>query len=122
MLRAERRSLERFLLEMSARVRCVQSPSESDTDADEIDGLTRDISSGGAFITGGQPFPMGTEITIQLMLPLEKFKALKNVETVRINVSGKVIRTESGGFGVCFDGQYEIKPNAYREDQTGRYQ
>ena len=110
MQRAERRSLERFRLEVPARIRCVQYPSEPDTDAVEMDGLTRDICSGGAFIKGGQPFPMGTEITIQLMLPLDKFKALENVEDVRINVSGKVIRTESGGFGVCFGDQYEIKP------------
>ena len=110
MLRAERRSLERFRLEMPARIRCVQSPSEPDTDAVEMDGLTRDISSGGAFIKGGQPFPMGTEITIQLMLPLDKFKTLENVENLRINVSGKVIRTESGGFNVCFGDQYEIEP------------
>ena len=110
MQRVERRSLERFLLEMPARIRRVQSPSEPDTDAVKMDRLTRDISSGGAFIKGGQPFPIGTEITIQLMLPLDKLKALESLENVRINVSGKVIRTESGGFGVCFGDQYEIKP------------
>ena len=110
MQHSERRSLERFRLEVPARIRIVQTPSKPYTDAVETDGLTRDISSGGAFIKDGQSFPLGTEITIQLKLPLEKFKSLENVKDVRINISGKVIRTESGGFGVCFGDQYEIKP------------
>jgi c-di-GMP-binding flagellar brake protein YcgR len=112
MRRAERRSLERFPLEMPARFQCVQSPGEPDTDIVEMDGLTRDISSGGAFIKGGQPFQIGAEMNIQLMIPVNKSKALENVEDVRINVSGKITRIESGGFGVCFGDQYEIKPNA----------
>ena len=110
MQRAERRSLERFLLEVPARIRCVQPPSKPDTDTVQMDGLTRDISSGGAFVKGGRLFPVGAEITVRLMLPLDKFKALENVEAVRIEVSGKVIRAESGGFGVCFGDRYEIRP------------
>ena len=112
MQREERRSLERFRLEVPARIRMVQSQSKPDTDAVETDGLTRDISSGGAFVKGGQPFALGTEIAIQLKLPLAKFKPPENAKDVQIDVSGRVIRTESDGFGVCFGDQYEIKPYA----------
>lgn len=76
-----------------------------------MEGLTRDISSGGAFIKGGQPFAMGAEVTIQLIMPLDKFKALQNVKNVRIHVSGIIARTESDGFGIRFNEQYEITPN-----------
>ena len=118
MQRADMRSVERFAFEVPARVRRVPSQSEPETDIAEMDLLTRDISSGGAFIKSGQPVQVGTEITVNLVLPLDKFKALENADNVQINVSGRVIRAESGGFGVCFGDNYEIKP--YSEDQPGR--
>ena len=107
----ERRRLERFPLEMPARIRQVQSPAEPDAHKTEMDGITRDVSSGGAFIKGGQPVSRGSELIIQLTLPLDKFKSLKNAKDVQIKVSGKVIRTEPSGFGVRFNDQYEINPN-----------
>ena len=108
---AEKRKLERFKLEMPARIKRVQSTAEPDARMTEMNGLTRDVSSGGAFIRSEEPLPKGSEIIIQLTLPLDKFKSLKTIKDVQIKVTGKIIRIESSGFGVSFNDQFEIKPN-----------
>ena len=65
----------------------------------------------GAFFRTTQPLPVGTEITIDLELPLSKFKKVKDIKKqVSINLTGKVLHAETTGMGVCFDEEYQIFP------------
>ena len=106
MLPMEKRKLERFNLEIPATVSITAAGAEK-----KLDMETRDVCSGGAYFRTEQNVPIGTEVQINLVLPLEKFKTLPDhCEKVLVNLSGKVLRIEPDGIGVCFDETYDIRP------------
>ena len=101
----ERRNMERFDLELSALL----SINDESGNPRAFEVTTRNICSGGAFFKTDNPFSVGTDVKMDLILPLEKFKSQK-VNGSRIDVSGVVIRTEKQGMAVCFDKRYRIEP------------
>ena len=103
----ERRGVERFDLEIPAKIRVVRI---EDT-ASELELHTENISSGGAFFRTPDPLPQGTEVQIDLVLNLDRLKALKTaVGHVHIELKGTVNRIESEGMSVCFEPEYQIRP------------
>lgn len=101
--RIGKRSMERFELELPAKLTVC-------TDADEcIDCSTTDICAGGAYFRVDQPFPVGTEVDINIILPLDELKRLEGKRAL-INVSGIVIRATDNGMAVYFDEDYKITP------------
>ena len=65
---------------------------------------TRNASSKGAFLlTNGQLLKNGTDIKVTLYL--------NSFLGSRITTNGRVVRTESEGIGVCFDGKYQFTSN-----------
>lgn len=107
MLPIEKRKLERFNLEVLATVSITAAGGMEK----KLDMTTRDVCSGGAYFRTEQSVPIGTEMQINLVLPLEKFKMLPDhCEKVLVNLSGKVLRIEPDGIGVCFDETYDIRP------------
>ena len=102
----EKRKLERFNLAIPATVSIKAVGAQK-----KLDMTTRDVCSGGAYFRTEQSVPIGTEMQINLVLPLEKFKTLPDhCEKVLVYLSGKVLRIESDGIGVCFDETYDIRP------------
>jgi hypothetical protein len=104
-LAEDHRRAERFPLEVPARIQRV--PGREAEDAIEL--VTRDICSGGAFFHTDKPLPIGTELKIEMVLPLEKIKKVDGKQA-HIRVSGAVIRTSEAGMAVCFEDDYEITP------------
>lgn len=70
---------------------------------------TRDICAGGAYLLTDQPLLVGTDLAMNLILPLSNIPEMENRHS-RIDVSGSVIRTESEGMAICFDKRYQISP------------
>ncbi len=107
----EKRALKRFELEVPARIK-VTSPER---EGEPLDLLTSDISSGGAFFHTSQPLEEGTDVKVDLILPIKKLMkeiegAEGNFEHTYVKISGKVLRTESRGMAIIFDEDYEIRP------------
>jgi len=102
--RREKRSLPRLELELPARV---SKTGGEDSGALEI--RTRDVSAGGAFFQTGEPVPIGTELKIDLILPLDELKKIEG-KNAHITLSGKVVRVSRKGMAVCFDKKYAIRP------------
>ena len=107
----EKRGLERFELEIPAKIKVI-SPQQEDI---SLDLLTSDISSGGAFFYTKQPLEKGTDVKIDLILPINKL--IKKIDDLAgdfqhtyIKISGKVLRTESRGMAIVFNEDYEISP------------
>jgi len=99
------RRLERFDLEMPATIELLTSEREQSL----LNLRTTNICSGGAYFHTTQPLPEGTQVKIDLVLPLEKLKKLKKEhKKAYIKVTGKVLRTESEGMAICFDQDYQI--------------
>ena len=102
----EKRKLERFNMEIPATisVTCADAPKK-------LDMTTRDISSGGAYFRTNESLPVGTKMKINFFLPLKTIKTLPDhYERVIVNVTGKILRIEPDGIGVCFDETYDIRP------------
>jgi Tfp pilus assembly protein PilZ len=103
----EKRKLERFDLEIPSTIESLDQSSKTDV----VESLTSNICSGGAYFKTNQPLAVGTEIKIDLFLPLNKFKRLKSIcEKVHIDLRGIVLYSDPHGMGVCFDENYEIRP------------
>jgi hypothetical protein len=101
----EKRKMERFALNLPA---LLSIKAESGyTQAFEF--MIRDICAGGAFFKTDNPLLVGTNVKMDLIIPLDKLQSGKHNRS-RIDVSGSVIRTESQGMAVCFDKKYSISP------------
>ena len=100
----EKRSMKRFGLELKVRV-ALKSDSE---DRKWIDAMTSNISAAGAFLRIHEPFPIGSRLDFEAVLPLGDKNSKVRGSLVRI--SGVVIRTEKAGMSIRFDNGYEILP------------
>lgn len=103
MKNVERRKMERFTLNLKALLSVLDKDGEQKT----IEAITRDISSGGAFLNTENSFPIGTKVNLGIFIPLEKFKNIFHNHS-RIDVAGSVLRSEPQGMAVRFDTRYEI--------------
>jgi hypothetical protein len=107
----EKRKLQRFSLEIPAKIEVIGTGKQKGT----IEVLTSDICAGGAYFQTPDPLPQGTQVKIDMILPLEHLrKVSEEYSRAYIKVSGTVLRTESSGMAVSFDEDYELGP--YIED------
>lgn len=99
----ERRTVTRYNLQVPAHVETIPNGD----DIQSYEWKTRDVSSSGAFLlTDGQLLEDGIDIKVNLFL--NSFSGSGSW----VSMSGRVIRAESEGVGVCFDGQYKFISNA----------
>ncbi|MBS0012539.1 MAG: PilZ domain-containing protein [Desulfobacterales bacterium] len=95
----EKRALQRFALELPVRMVSTANGRE------KITLFTSNICSIGAFIRADQPYPVGTDLEMEIFL----LSDLPGKDDV-IQVRGRVVRTEDAGMAVCFDETYQIQP------------
>jgi hypothetical protein len=101
----EKRRLERFDLELPATIELVTPDHEKSL----LNLLTTNICSGGAYFHTKQPLPEGIQAKIDLVLPLDKLKKLKDeCKQTHIKVTGTVLRSESEGMAMSFDEDYQL--------------
>ncbi|UCF56077.1 MAG: PilZ domain-containing protein [Deltaproteobacteria bacterium] len=113
-IRRERRRIGRFRLEVPTKIEVISS----DLDKKTHDLLTSNISSGGAFFHTTQPLPEGTPVKIDIILPLDKLKELKDDhKQAYVKVTGRVLRSESTGMAISFNEHYTIRPWKGRPDK-----
>lgn len=105
MARLEKRKMERFNLELPALLSIVDESGKQRA----AEFMISNICSGGAFFKTDEPLSVGTDIKMDLILPLDKFNKIGGKKS-RVDVSGSVIRTEKHGMAVCFDKKYSISP------------
>ena len=99
------RRSERYSLELNAKI--VVSGVQEDNIQPHMTSKTVDINSGGAFFKTGSPLPVGSEVDIELHLPLDQLKTMKG-DKVRIKVSGEVVRAIQQGMAVSFSEDFNI--------------
>jgi len=97
--------MDRFTLELPALISMIDESGKQR--AFEV--MTKNICAGGAFLLTDKPLLVGTDIKMDLILPLDNLEKMGGQRS-RIDVSGSVIRTESQGMAVCFDKKYNISP------------
>ena len=97
--------MDRFTLELPALISMMDESGK--TKSFEV--MTKNICAGGAFLLLDNPLAVGTDVKMDLILPLENIPKMEG-QGSRIDVSGAVVRTESQGMAVCFDKKYTIEP------------
>jgi hypothetical protein len=103
---SERRGVERFELDLPAKIRVVEAEDDL-----EIELRTENISCGGAFFRTPRPLPEGTDVRVDLVLDLAKLESLKTgTRHVHVALKGIVTRTDPSGMSVCFNPEYQIRP------------
>ena len=106
----EKRKLERFDLTIPARIG-LTTADQAGEEKKILNVLTSDICSGGAFFHTTQPLPKGTEVRIDLVLPLDRLKELLGKSRhAYIQVTGTVLRSETKGMAICFNKDYQMHP------------
>jgi len=112
----DKRGLERIDLGLSATIEFLTSDQEKSLP----NLLTSNVCSGGAYFHTTQPLPEGTQIKIDLVLPLDKLKKLKDeYKQAYKKVTGAVLRSESEGMAILFDKDYLIRPGGVNPTATG---
>jgi len=101
----EKRRMERFDLKLPALL----SMMDESGNRRAVEFMISNICAGGAFFKTDNPLSVGTDVKMDLILPLVKFNKTETKRS-RAHVSGSVIRTESIGMAVCFDKKYSISP------------
>lgn len=102
---AEHRQMERFSLELPIRIQENQPVEEPGFDG--LQSITKDVCAGGAFVYTDQPFPIGTEVHVDLTL-VNKFDSLFHSSNPRISLKGKIVRTSEEGMAIQFSKQYKM--------------
>ena len=101
----EKRKMDRFDLELPAWISVADENGQPQT----FKVVTRNICAGGAYLQTDKPLAVGTDVEIDLVLPLDRLQKM-GARPARIDVSGAVVRAESQGIVVCFDKRYQISP------------
>ena len=101
----EKRKVERFDLQLEA---FISRPGEV-SEPDRRSVFTRDISMSGVFLITDRPLPIGSKVSVDMILTLGGTKK-QNSQKAWIKASGKVLRTDNQGMAVCFDDQSRILP------------
>jgi hypothetical protein len=95
----DRRGATRFGL----RVTVVCRWKAADGSVHEIDGLTRDISTGGVYVVSSVPPREGIQVGLEVFLPPLR----PGLQPLRLGCDGEVVRVErgvpAGGFAVMCD-------------------
>ena len=102
----ERRRLERFDLQVPAKIEVLSS-----TDTVPVtELLTRDICAGGAYFPTKAALPPGTKVKLDILLPVRNVSAISDNTRGLIKVNGTVIRSGLAGMAIGFDEGYLITP------------
>ena len=101
----EKRAVERFDLQLEAFVSLPGGGSQNESESL----VTRDISMSGAFLMTDKPLPIGSKVSVDMILTLEG-RTKQSAQQAWIKASGKVLRTDNEGMAVGFDNQSRILP------------
>jgi len=108
------RHLERFNLRAPAKVKPVDSGWKEKEDVFRF--LTTNICAGGAFFHTSHTLPEGTEVDVEVVLPLDKLEILKDSsKKVHLKINGRVVRCEADGIAVCFGRDYKLFHQEYSD-------
>ncbi len=104
----ERRALERFDLQIPARLHII-SEGDGSRSAPEQQLITSNISADGAFFLTKKPLSSGTMVDVGLDLTVARPHS-SIPRRSQIKVAGRVVRIEPTGMAIRFEPGYQIRP------------
>lgn len=98
MKKFEKRQNERFSLQIPSRL----TVTGSVPDISPISLLADNISAGGIYYNISPVFPVDTEMSVDLILPIDELRTLDN-KREHVKILGSVIRSDNKGLVVSFN-------------------
>jgi len=99
----DKRKLERFPLQYDAGLLV----SNGTPDLGALLLQTENICAGGAYLKSGNPLPKGTNVDIELLMPLGELMNMPGKETC-VKVAGTIIRSSEDGMAIVFEEGFQI--------------
>ena len=103
----EKRNFKRFVRKVPTKLQILNLPSENNKKTHYF--MTKDICAGGAFLMTKQPFTIGTEVMIEVVLPMEDNLNFNTENHCLIKVKGLVLRADSTGIAISFHKNFQIE-------------
>jgi hypothetical protein len=100
----EKRSMERFPLELSARITSIDEGSKELVS----EGTTVNICAGGAYFSVEKPLPVSTDTKISILWPPEDFKHGSVIVKDQISLAGRVVRSDRLGMAISFRNNFKF--------------
>lgn len=104
MISYERRKEKRFPISCPARLELNGLGQKS-----VMNFTTANVSAGGLYFETHNPRPTGTPVLIEAVLPHRIFRRFGGNQRVLIEGTGRVLRSETSGMAVGFEGDYRIR-------------
>ena len=114
MVTSNRRQLERFNLEVPARLE-FSAPNQ---EGKVLILTTSNICAGGAFFRTFNTEPEGVDVNVEIELPIGVKKRAPEQTKILIRASGRVIRTDSSGMAVWFESGCELLPTPQPKEKN----
>lgn len=100
----EMRRMKRFDLEIPAFMRVANGQED-----ESMELTTSDVCSGGALFHTRQSMPVGTEVEVDLLLPVRQLDKIDTGKVI-LEIAGSVIRADEKSMAVRFGKKYKIIP------------
>lgn len=68
---------------------------------------TENICAGGAYLKSGKPLPIGTDVNIELLMPLGELMNMPGKEA-RVKAAGTIVRSSEDGMAIVFEEGFQI--------------
>src|SRR6056297_738494 len=108
MVMEEKRGIEEYCLTVPAKV----SVMNHNNQLHGLQAYTKDVSSRGTFLQMVSGLEIGQRVFLELYLSINKLQEFFELDnSVRIEVSGQVVRSTDDGVGIQFDKKYTILPS-----------
>jgi len=102
----ERREMERFDLGLFSRIQ-VQSGRQA---SGIMELVTQNVCAGGAYFNTSDPLASKTRVSLYMTLEVPVQQNRSSNHLTKIEISGKVIRSEESGMAIQFNNGYNILP------------
>jgi len=103
----EKRNFTRFQRQVPAQLQALNISTEQNDKTHYL--MTKDLCAGGAFLMTKNPLDTGTEVLVEIALPMENGLSFDTDNHCFIKVKGSVVRAESTGMALSFQKNFKIE-------------
>ena len=103
----EKRQFKRFERKVPAKLEHVGTDAISNAATHYL--MTKDICAGGTYLATTQPLPEGTEVLVEIALPMEGNLNFETDNHCFVKVKGHIVRSEADGMAVSFQKNFQIE-------------
>ncbi len=103
----EKRQFKRFERKVPAKLELLGQAAEADHKAHYL--MTKDICAGGTYLNTNQPLSEGTEVLVEIALPMENSLDFDSDNHCFVKVKGSVLRAETSGMAISFQKNFQIE-------------